>query len=55
MDDKKSFIVTHNGYDVEFFDTADEVEKYIADILAPHKDLNSKEIFRHYGSHTDSG
>lgn len=55
MDSKKIFVVTHNGYEVEFFDTADEVEKYIADTLVPHKDLNPKEIFRHYGSNTEPG
>ncbi len=44
------FIVTHNGYKVEHFNTADEVEGYITGVLEKHKDLSPKEIYRGYAA-----
>lgn len=55
MDSKKTYVLTHNGYTVEFFDTPEECEKYIANVLEQNKNLNPKEIFRHYGSNTEPG
>jgi len=44
------FRVTHNGYKSEYFNTADEVEGFIAKTLEPYQHLNPKEIFRGYGA-----
>ena len=55
MADSKLYVLTHNGYTVKFFDTPEECEKYIADVLAEYQHLKPKEIFRHYGSNTEPG
>ena len=44
------FIVTHNGYGVEYFESAEEVEAFIAKTLEPHKNLSPKEIYRGYAA-----
>ena len=51
----KRYTVTRNGYDVKFFSNFDEVEAFIFGVLEEHKNLNPKEIFRHYGSDTTDG
>lgn len=43
------FVVTHNGYDTQYFDTPAEVEKFINDTLEAHKDLKPRQIFRANG------
>ena len=42
--------VYHNGYNVEFFSTAEEVENFIANTLKEYEHLGPKEIYRSYGS-----
>lgn len=56
------FAVTYNGYTIEHFDTADQVEAYINKTLEPYKHLEPREIYRSYGddnkatgkAHTDN-
>ena len=43
------FRVMHNGYNIEYFDTAADAEKYIFDKLNEYKQLNPKQIFQAYG------
>lgn len=43
------FVVTHNGYDTQYFDTPAEVEKFINDTLEAHKDIKPRQIFRANG------
>ena len=43
------FTLTHNGYTVNNFQSFEEVENYIfVEVLAKHKDLSPKEIYRGY-------
>lgn len=46
----KSYILTHNGYKVEFLDTIEQVEQYMTDVLEEHKHLSPKEIYRGYSA-----
>lgn len=43
------YILTHNGYNREYFNSIDEVENYIADVLEKHRELKPEEIYRGYG------
>jgi|GEM_PF-2863810 len=44
----KRYTLTHNGYNVEFFENIEQVEAYIAGVLKEHKALNPAEIYRGY-------
>lgn len=44
----KRYILTHNGYQMDFFNTLKEVEEHISTTLEEHKDLRPKEIYRGY-------
>ena len=45
--------VTHNGMEVKFLDTKEDVEGYIADRLTTYQNLNPTEIYRASGGETD--
>lgn len=42
--------VTYNGYTVEFFESYEDVTKYMEEILEKYKDLNPREIYRGYAA-----
>ena len=44
------YVVTHNGYGIEYFDDAAQAEAYMFDELNKHKDLDPKEIYRGYST-----
>ena len=41
----RGITIIHNGYKIEFVNSMEEVEKYINNVLAPHRSLNPKKIF----------
>ena len=44
------YTVIHNSYDIKLFDTREEAEVYISEVVKGYEFLNPVEIYRGYGT-----